>query len=168
MGKAGDSIMAKEGIHITRGEKIPGQFQKFAERFPRTAVEHFRWIMDRGVKLTVDNIAGKVLKARPDGDLAKSIKRAFRAGGREWKGSWFSEVVYARILHDGGTIKHPGSHVRTKKALHFHLKNGDEIFCKSTRPHDITIPPRPYMEPAVIKAMDEGLKRLWNTIERAI
>lgn len=160
--------MAREGIYITRGEQIPGRFQEFSKRFPRTAVEHFRWIMDRGVKLTVDNIAGKVLKARPDGDLARSIKREFRAGGREWKGSWYSEIVYARILHDGGkTAPHPIT-VRTKKALHFHLKSGKEIFCKSVQHPGSKFPPRPYMEPAVIKAMDEGLKRLWDTIERAI
>lgn len=66
-----------------------------------------------------------------------------------------SRVVYAAIHEFGGTIKHPGS----TKMQAFQI-GGHKVVAHGTKPHDIPIPKRPYLAPAISKFEAERLEQL--------
>lgn len=71
-----------------------------------------------------------------------------------------SKVVYAAIHEYGGTIRHPGSN----KWQVFRIGN-KTIYTSYTKPHNITIPKRPYLAPAVEKMKSEGYDILIRKIK---
>jgi phage gpG-like protein len=66
-----------------------------------------------------------------------------------------SMVKYAAIHEYGGTIKHPGS----SKKQAFKI-GGRLIVTNGTKAHDIPIPQRPYLKPAVQKFESERMSKL--------
>jgi phage gpG-like protein len=69
---------------------------------------------------------------------------------------WGDGLRYADIQNDGGTIQHPGS----DKMQAFIGRNGRLVVTNHTRPHEITIPPRPY---AVFQMDDvEEINNMWD------
>ena len=100
----------------------------------------------------------KPLKASTKRERGSSGPILNRRGGRGLVGSVTSEVrgdtvyigsnlPYARIHQLGGTIKHPGGtkYLVIGGGLAVFLKNSATEFTGITKPHDITLPARPYL-----------------------
>lgn len=84
-----------------------------------------------------------------------------------------SNAPYALIHEFGGTIKHPGG------TPYFIGENGLAVFVRKgslaglrglpvTKPHDITLPERPYMRPAVAKSRKGIRTRVTRVINRIL
>jgi phage gpG-like protein len=150
--------------------------QEFQERihalgiaWPKKAERMLRWTAHRAKELTIENLKGKVLQKK-SGTLASSIRIKLIVQGRStFRARIWTPVVYAPAHEYGAKIRHPGSTARNKKALHFWWK-GEEIFCRSTKPHIINLKPRPFMRPAVVQARREGIDKLkaewWKGVKR--
>lgn len=70
-----------------------------------------------------------------------------------------SKLLYAAINEFGGTINHPGS----SKIQAWRGGNGKLVVTRGTKPHPITIPKRPYLNPA-IKALEGELPELLDEV----
>jgi phage gpG-like protein len=147
---------------MPEGEEFMRRLNRSHLLFPKKAERYLRWAVHRAKELTVENLKGKVL-SKKTGRLAGSIREKVdaRKAGRIVGLIW-TDVVYAPAHEYGAKIKHPGSQARKAKALHFTYK-GKEVFCKSTRPHSITLKPRPFMRPAARQAIRDGLDKIQNT-----
>jgi phage gpG-like protein len=106
------------------------------------------------------------------GQLRNSITNA-RVGALRWAAG--TNVKYARIQEFGGTINHPGGtayfikdgkavFVSEKAALQMSL-NGQKL--NKTNPHQITLPARPYMRPA-LRNNEAAIGRVFNARVRRI
>lgn len=84
------------------------------------------------------------------GDLAAGIRPAPSKieGGKAIVGLMVVGVKYWAVHEYGATINHPGS----SKFQRFGWR-GNIVFTNYTRPHVIKIRPRPYLKPAVERAM---------------
>lgn len=82
-----------------------------------------------------------------------------------------TNVEYARIQEFGGTINHPGGTaykiVGPGKAVFLKNSNPDAATAKRTKPHTITLPPRPFMRPALNNNKDK-IGKTFNNRVRAI
>jgi len=88
------------------------------------------------------------------GGLAGRIVNA-KVGNLKWATG--TDIVYARIQEFGGTINHPGgtAYKIVGPGRARFVKNIDaQPWTKRTRAHTITLPPRPYMRPALNNNMD--------------
>lgn len=153
----------------TRDKGCQKRLQKLAKKFPQKAFNMLRWMAHRTVELTVSKVAtptGGVLKKRT-GVLASGYRTEIKKHGTgRVTARAYTTVVYDPILELGGIINHPGSRVRAKQSLHF-WSGGQEIFCKSTKPHRIRIKARPHFYPSANQAVSEGSDKLrsdwWRT-----
>jgi phage gpG-like protein len=98
--------------------------------------------------------------------LAGSITNA-RLGTNRW--AFGTNVEYARIQELGGTIQHPGGTAYLSfggRAVF--VKNANaKPWMRRTQPHSITLPPRPYLRPA-LNNNRETLSRVVNARVRQI
>lgn len=132
--------------------------QQFADRMgqwpaqsQRELLASMRVLRDRIYILAVRNARAR----RKTGKMAASI----RPTGPRQVGSGYvvgvtagnASVRYAAIQERGGTIRHPGA---SGKLQVFEVR-GRTVFTMHTRPHNIRIPARPYMLPAVKQAIRE-------------
>lgn len=85
--------------------------------------------------------------------LAKSIRiDRPRAFGLRFYGALLAGGMlapYAAIHENGGTINHPGSHAKPGGVLAWHARDGEAVFARSTKPHTIEMPARPFLKPSV-------------------
>lgn len=82
-----------------------------------------------------------------------------------------TNVEYAAIHEFGGTIAHPGGTaykiVGPGKAVF--VKNSEATAgMKRTKPHNITIPPRPFMKPGLQRARKKMLKRFTASLRKGM
>lgn len=102
---------------------------------------------------------------RNNATLRNSIANA-RLGPLKWGTG--TKVVYAPIQEFGGTINHPGgTHyitVGAGKAAFITKEKASQIMSsgrnvKKTKPHTITLPPRPFLRPAFRNNRDQMVKQ---------
>ena len=126
----------KVGLELTRQSqrwlrKYPKEFEKAFYKALRKAM----FYAERKAK-TSFNTSGKP-KVRT-GHLRRSIQSDVEKKYNSLIGVLFSNVVYARIQEEGGTIK-----PRVKDFLRFQV-GGETVYAKQ-----VIIPPRPYLGPAI-------------------
>jgi len=100
------------------------------------------------------------------GRLAQSVKNA-RLGTNRW--AFGTNVEYARIQELGGTISHPGGTAYLTfggKAVFVHNSNA-KPWMRRTQAHSITLPPRPFLRPALNNNRDK-LTRVFNARVRQL
>ena len=99
------------------------------------------------------NLSGDMINRRTgrlqSAERQEMVETSMEIFGRVWMDQ--SIAPYARILHQGGTIHHPGS---TK--FQAWKETAGWVYTHKTRPHDITIPARPYLTSAM-DAMRESV-----------
>ena len=104
------------------------------------------------------------------GNLRRSIHSVVESGGTSIKGKVSSsgDVKYAGTHEFGGTIHVPDIVATKAKALHF-VVGGKDVFAKSVKAHDITMPERSFLRSSLEEmrgeivgglneAVGEGLK----------
>lgn len=151
--------------------------KRWAERAPEEAREAMREAMDIGL-LAIERIAklkvsGSTLKVRT-GRLRASIGnpgaqgiRSVATRDRSVLGTIGTRVKYAAIHEHGGTIRIPEIRPRNKRALRFFV-GGREIFAKRARAHDVAMPARPFLGPAVEEGRDQVLRIFGARIARRL
>lgn len=100
------------------------------------------------------------------GRLAQSMTNA-KVGNLRWAAG--TNVSYARIQEFGGTINHPGGTAYLTfggKAVFIKNENAKPGM-RRTKPHTITLPPRPFMRPALNNNKDK-IGKTFNNRVRAI
>src|SRR6516225_12494179 len=68
---------------------------------------------------------------------------------------------YARIHELGGTVHLPDIFPVQANALHWISKEGDEVFAKHARAHDVVIPERSYLRSA-LKQREDDIMRVFR------
>ena len=126
------------------------------------------------VSLTTGAVSGKNHKPsapgtppnNDSGGLANNI-RVKKTGPLEAEVR--SEAEYAAIQEFGGTIEHPGG-------TPYFMRDGKPVFVSNqgqgafhhlpkTKPHQITLPERPYMRPAAQKTRPEAVRRVMKAVK---
>jgi hypothetical protein len=116
-------------------------------------------------------ISGDLFRATQPGGAGNISKFAATKGGFELEYAIDKKVVpYAYIHEYGGTIQHPGG---TK---YFFNKNDEIVFLPKTakrfvgitKPHDIVIPARPYLGPAIEDFEREEIPKIFSRINTKI
>jgi phage gpG-like protein len=107
----------------------------------RTTVQRETLELQRHV--VEDKLSGQVLNVRT-GTLRRSITQVVEEGSTWIRGRVGTNLRYGLAHEFGATIQHPGSRVRTAKALHW-VAAGQDVFAMSTRPHTIRLPVRSFL-----------------------
>ena len=147
-------------------ERSPAEARAAMEK----AMTQSLFVVERAAKLKV---SGAVLKVRT-GRLRSSIGAP---GGEGIKtvtitpagvvGTIGTKVKYARIHEIGGTIHVPDITPRNKSALRFFV-GGKAIFAKRVKAHDVTMPARPYLGPAIDESRDKIDKIFGGVVKKAL
>lgn len=108
------------------------------------------------------------------GTLARSIGQETVERRRQFTGRVGSNLEYAMIHEVGGTINHPGGTA-------YLMVDGEPRFISNdhpkagtaarTRPHTISMPPRPYLRPAldrVVSRMPKALRKAGQAMTRRL
>lgn len=113
-----------------------------------------------------DKLSGQVLHAR-SGNLRRSITARVEDEPNGTRGIVGTNLVYARIHEFGGVIHVPPMVPVRAKALHW-IQDGRDVFAKSTRAHDVTMPERSYLRSALADRRDAILAAIRATIARVM
>ena len=131
--------------------------------------------MSGGVTLTAGD------SARLKSDIDKLLKQKFKSGktllvgiqdGAGEHDGGISNAELGALLHFGGTIKHPGGTdygFKTKRDMKnnrvkFLKKGKGQVGLGTTGAHDITIPPRPWLD----VGFQSGNKEYINTLKKVL
>lgn len=115
-------------------------------------------------------LSGQVLKNRT-GTLRRSINQEVKVEGYDVIGTVGTNVEYAAIHEYGGTIHHPGgtAYMATPDGLRF-IRNDNPLSGRlpRTRAHDIPIPQRAFLHPALEAGREPAVRDVRAAVERAV
>lgn len=138
-------------------EETP-ETKKWRKEFP----SEFKKALLEGVKKSMFFVEGKAkesfgkagkLKVQT-GHLRRSIKSSVKERHNMLVASLFSNVIYAAIHESGGVIR-----ATNKPYLKFQIGN------RWVSVKEVTIPARPYLEPAISENVDEMYKIIYDNIK---
>lgn len=115
-------------------------------------------------------LSGQVLKNRT-GTLRRSINQEVKVEGYSIIGTIGTNVEYARIHEEGGTIHHPGgtAYMATPDGVRW-VRNDNPLASRlpRTRAHDIPIPQRAFLRPALEAGREPAVSDIRAAVERAV
>lgn len=134
--------------------------------------------VDASLSITKGSVSGKghVASAAgtpPNNDTGVLARNIEAVSTGPLKAETSSNAPYAAIQEFGGTIKHPGGtpyFIGSDGKPRFVSKFGAGAFhgLPTTKPHDITLPERPYMRPAAKRERPKAVKRVVDAVNKVI
>lgn len=157
-------------VNVTGSEETMRAIRQRAGAFRKASIVALRSSSEIVLGRALENVSGRILHIR-SGTLANRLHyQVFEAAGIAKVGS---PVKYAAIHEYGGTIKHPGGTAyyfiaRTGLARWLSNKKAAGHNFPRTKAHDIVMPARPWLRPALEDSRADIEKQFATEIDAAI